>query len=299
MRTLIILVFLVCFSAPQWAQQRAQGMAISYELPQGWKVMQEEYGTLLLGHETIPGFILLQEHGYNGQDMVVAEMAEGVQEEGILLSPTHGIRQLDNGDYFAEYQGQVQGQAAKAVAVTSMSKLWQIGGVMVMTMVNRDLFTPQHQELAIRIAQSIQYHPFMDAQAQQWAQLVKGRMLVYLDSYSSSTTLSGSDGDYAGENSVSMSTREEVHLCSNGQFAIQNDSSSSLSMSGPMGMGNTDRDQSQNQGLWALMNINNTPVFRLLYTDGSVEYHAVEDYREDKIYIGGKAYTIAAGNRCQ
>jgi hypothetical protein len=180
-----------------------------------------------------------------------------------------------------------------------MSKLWQIGGVMVMTMVNRDLFSPQHQELAISIAQSIQYHSFMDAQAQQWAQLVKGRMLVYLDSYSSSTTLSGSDGDYAGENSVSMSTREEVHLCSNGQFAIQNDSSSSLSMSGPMGMGNTDRDQSQNQGLWALMNINNTPVFRLLYTDGSVEYLAVEDYREDKIYIGGKAYTIAAGNRCQ
>lgn len=285
------------------AQTRAQGIAISYNMPEGWQVMKEDYGSILLGHQSIPGFILLQEHGYQGQEMTLAEMAVGVQEEGLVLQATSGISQLENGDYFAKYQGQAQGQNATAVAVCSLSSVWQVGGVMVLTLTTTEMFTPQHQELAIKLAQSITYHPFMDAQAKQWAPLVKGQMLVHQWSQSTGTTFTDADGSYGGENSISMSGREEVHLCSNGQFAIFNNDNASISMSGDsygsFGGGRSNADQDTNQGLWVLMNINNTPVFRLLFADGSVTYHAVSDYQEGVLYIDDKKYIAAPSNRCQ
>jgi hypothetical protein len=47
------------------------------------------------------------------------------------------------------------------------------------------------------------------------------------------------------------------------------------------------------------MNIRNTPVFRLLFNDGSVEYYPVSDYSDGKISIDGKLYTIAQSNLCR
>lgn len=294
MKLKLTFLFIILSVSTIFGQQQAKGIAITYTLPSGWQVMQEEYGSILLGHKTIPGLILLQEHAYNGREKVLTELAAGINSDGILLQANSGVRQLNNNAYFATYQGQVQGQPTKAAAVTSLSKLWQIGGVMVMTMVRSDLYNNSYETLVTNLANSIQYRPFMDTQAQQWATLVKGRKLVNIESYSTSTT---TNGGYGGENSVSSSSRTEVHLCSNGWFSIANQSNSSMSMSG--GMGGTDRSKDQNKGLWVLMNIANTPVFRLAFEDGEIEYHAVEDYANDQIYIGGKRFVIAGSNLCQ
>ena len=165
-------------------------------------------------------------------------------------------------------------------------------------MVRSDLYGDQYASIVKSIAKSINYRGFMDAQAQQWATLVKGKSLYKSSSNYDNTDYTTDGGEYAGNSSFSFSSSSEVHLCSNGQYLIQSSSSSSISVS-MAGMGDANSSESQNTGYWSLMNIAGTPVFRLLSDDGSVTYYAVDQYDEaGYLYIQGDRWAIGQSSRC-
>lgn len=280
------------------AQTKLEAIAMNINLPQGWKITNQQYGTVMLSHGTIPGLILITEHGFPNQQSLLASIVEGVHDQGIQLIPTNGVRQLNNGSFYADFSGYAQGHKVKASGIATLSKLWQIGGVYIMTMVKENLYSVAHKKAILSIANSIRYRTFMDRQAQQWAQLVKGKRLVKFDSYSTSSTTS-SDGDYSGDVSVGYSNKQTIHLCSNGNYAFSSNNSSYTGNSSDPWNSDNNNNQSGDTGLWSLMNIQNTPVFRLIGNDGSVVYHPVTNYNDNgAIYINGEKWVIGKSNLC-
>ena len=90
---LILLLFMIPFSL--FSQINPNGLPISFD-GNGWKLIGDNYGTSILGHETIPGAILVIEHGYSDKQSLKNQLESGYQEEGVELYPNGMVQ--NNGD---------------------------------------------------------------------------------------------------------------------------------------------------------------------------------------------------------
>jgi hypothetical protein len=299
MNRFYFLIFMLLSANLLLAQSTSlQGIAVDMNLPAGWQVMQEQYGLALIGHQTTPGFIMISEHGWKDPQEVSNNVKEGIQEEGTQLAIMGSSEPLQGKTIGAAFQGYSNGSMVKAYGAATLSDYWQMGGVIVLAMVRSDLYNEEYKTLVQSIAASIRYRPFMDAQAQQWALLVKGKSLYKSSNNYDNTDYTTDGGDYAGYSTISFSSSSQVDLCSDGRYFFSSKSSSSIDVS-MAGMNDSNQSTSSDGGYWSLMNINNTPVFRLLSNDGTVTYYAVEEYDESGyLYIQGERWAIGNSDRC-
>lgn len=285
MRALI----LVMVSMTAVAQTKFNGMAINASLPNGWQVQEENYGQILLANPNEQAAIILMEHGWATEQVILQNMQQNIQEEGMEAALASDIMQLDNGDYIALYQGYASQQEIILVAVVSKSKLWQIGGVMTIVMAQKNNFKDDYQDLAVVLSKSIEYRPFMNRMAQQKAQMFKGRKLIRYSSYHTS--------DYNNTISVGSRSKTTIDFCSNGQFAL--DGYSEFSAGGGALDGEVSSNNSAGTGLWSLMVINDYMVLRLVSNAGEVSYMPIENYTEDgAFYINGDKWVIGGSDIC-
>jgi hypothetical protein len=92
----------------------------SFTLPEGW-VHQQADGQILLGSHTIPGIIFVFPHQARNMQEMQGLMAEGIQEEGVYLSPEGGARQKNQAMASGYYSGIVQGEQARGYGIGVLS----------------------------------------------------------------------------------------------------------------------------------------------------------------------------------
>ncbi|TXE10121.1 hypothetical protein FUA26_11650 [Seonamhaeicola algicola] len=273
-----------------FSQTKFEGIAIKASVPVGWQVQEENYGQVMLSNSNEQAAIMLIEHGWANEHVILQNMQETIQEDGMQAALATDIMQLDNGNYIALYQGSYSnGQEIILVAVVSKSKLWQIGGVMTLVLVPKQAFKDSYQDLAVEISKSITYLPFMNSAAKQKANMFKGRKLVKYSSYYTS--------NYGGSISVGSNIKVTINFCSNGQFAFNG--YSDFHAGGGAFDGEVSSNNSEGIGLWNLMVIKNYMVIRLVSNAGEVNYMPIERYTEDgAFYINGDKWVIGASDVC-
>ncbi|GAB1857402.1 hypothetical protein MHTCC0001_22380 [Flavobacteriaceae bacterium MHTCC 0001] len=282
--------FIVFVTMTSMAQTKFNGIAITATLPSGWTVQEENYGQILLENPKEQAAIMLIEHGWATEQVILQNMQQPIQEEGMQAALATDIMQLENGSYIALYQGSYSnGQEVILVAVVSKSKLWEIGGVMTLVLASKEAFQDSYQDLAVDISNSIKYRPFMSKLAQQKSHRFKGRKLVKYSSYRAA--------NYDGSISVGSNSKVTINFCSNGQFAF--DGYSDFSAGGGAFDGEVSSNNSEGIGLWSLMMINNYMVLRLVSNAGEVSYMPIERYTEDGAYcINGDKWVIGGSDVC-
>lgn len=286
MKTVLILLSVTMTT---FAQTKFSGIAIDVSLPNGWQVQEENYGQISVNDPKEQVAIILKEHGWASEQVILRNMQQNIQEEGFEAALASDVMQLDNGDYIALYQGYLGQQQVILVAVVSKSKLWQVGGVMTIVMALRESFKDDYQDMAVEISRSIRYRPLMGPLAQQNAKMFKGRKLIRFSSYYTS--------DYNNTISVGSSSKKTINFCSNGQYAF--DGYSNFSAGGGAFDGGVSSSNSSAIGLWSLMIINDRMVIRLVSNAGEVTYMPIERYTEDgAFYINGDKWVIDGSDIC-
>ena len=115
----------------------------------------------------------------------------------------------------------------------------------------------------------------------EWAEFLAGKKATQMSSYSS-----GSAGGY--------SSRTDVHLCPNGQFALGGNSSVSVDVGGAYGYSGGD---SQGSGTWRVITQGQLVGIEFRYANGGVEQHRL-DYQEGATYVDGERWYITPSEAC-
>jgi hypothetical protein len=115
----------------------------------------------------------------------------------------------------------------------------------------------------------------------EWYQFLAGKKATQMSSYSS-----GSAGGY--------SSRTDVHLSPNGQFALSGNSSVSVDVGGAYGYsGGND----QGSGTWRIITQGQVVGIELRYGNGAVEQHRL-DYQDGATYVDGERWYITPSETC-
>jgi hypothetical protein len=115
----------------------------------------------------------------------------------------------------------------------------------------------------------------------EWYQFLAGKKATQMSSYSS-----GSAGGY--------SSRTDVHLCANGQFALSGNSSVSVDVGGAYGYGG---GNDQGSGTWRIITQGQLVGIELRYGNGAVEQHRL-DYQDGATYVDGERWYITPSESC-
>lgn len=148
---LVASLWLPALSLGQVLGGPSQGFRFS--LPAGWKGAQQE-GTFLLGHDSIPGMILVWGHQLPSPSALVQTLSQGYQEEGILLQPLTPLEPAGKNACLGNFQGYAQGQMVVArVAGVSFPGG---GGVYVAGLANPQVFQPALAQAVETIARGVE-----------------------------------------------------------------------------------------------------------------------------------------------
>ncbi|MDH4044752.1 MAG: hypothetical protein OEY20_12650 [Gemmatimonadota bacterium] len=119
------------------------------------------------------------------------------------------------------------------------------------------------------------------ALGREWSAFLAGKKATKMSSYSS-----GSAGGY--------SSRTDVHLCANGQFAMRGSDLVSVDVGDAGGYSG---GSTGGQGTWRIITQGNVAGIELRYADGQAEQHRL-DYEDNKTYVDGERWLVTPSEAC-
>jgi len=125
-----------------------------FRAPAGWK-FQKDQSTAILGHDTVPGMIIVMPHMGKSLDEVRNLMTEGLQEEGVQLNLAGALRSSGNNVLAGEYEGVYQGEQVKARGIGTASPYG--GGAFIIALTTPSKFGGELAGAAEAIAGGMQY----------------------------------------------------------------------------------------------------------------------------------------------
>jgi hypothetical protein len=125
-----------------------------FKPPNGWKHRKDHTGALL-GHDTIPGMILVFPHQARNMQTMTQQMQEGLVEEGVSLMLSSELHLKGNNVLWGECTGTVQGQHAKGQAIGTLSP--HGGGAYILAVSTPDKFGKQITDAANAIVGRMSY----------------------------------------------------------------------------------------------------------------------------------------------
>ena len=287
MKLILFILLTALMPLSMFSQINPNGLPISFD-GNGWKLIGDNYGTSILGHETIPGAILVIEHGYSDKQSLKNQLESGYQEEGVELYPNGMVQ--NNGDMLSiSLNGYVEGNSMKSEVLGFLTNSKNCKGFILMSLTDEYSDNSTHKTHMVNIAKSIRAKSLPNDPS--WSQKLNGQELVYRDSYS--TNSSSSDGSfYVG---ASSNSTEIFSFCSNGSFYYSNSSYTSASGSGIDAQSNNANDS--DGGIWSALNMGGSVVIKLIYTDGTVIYSPIS--RDNGYYyFGEQKYTKGPSSYC-
>lgn len=126
-----------------------------FKVPEGW-VYQQDTDGVILGHNTIPGMIIVMPHMQASLQDVMSEMKAGLMEEGIQLFPAGSLEGGKNNVIAGNYQGAFNGQSVRA-RVTGTFSPYGGGGAYIFALALPNEFSSPLTGAADTIAKGMQY----------------------------------------------------------------------------------------------------------------------------------------------
>ncbi|MEO1450874.1 MAG: hypothetical protein AAFV07_15200, partial [Bacteroidota bacterium] len=210
-------------------------LGIRFTIPDGW-VGQETEAGFVMGHNSIPGLMLIAPHQSQSISHLKQEMAEGLQEEGgTSLAPIAPAQHLDAQSLGVEFGGLLEWQPSKAYGIGMINP--NGSGVYILAITTAGQYNETYAEYAKSLWRSVSfYKPDNRGIVNQWKKALSHGRLTYVDSYNSpSYTDGGIGGGY--------SQRRVIELCRQGHFFYSNQSEIIVS-----GYNASGYDQSSDQG---------------------------------------------------
>jgi hypothetical protein len=128
---------------------------LKFGLPQGW-IKQSSVQGAILGHNTIPGMVLVIPHMARNMQEMQAEMLKGIQEEGSYLTPAGGgLQQASQNVLTGDYTGIADGTQVKAKGYGILSP--NGGGAYLIALSTPDKLGQELLGAAGSMVQSVQY----------------------------------------------------------------------------------------------------------------------------------------------
>lgn len=233
--------------------------------------------------------MILSGHKYNSLQQIQSEAQQGlVDENGTNLQLAGKIEPVGANGLGAPYQGQVQGQPAKAYAVGLLSPLG--GGLTIIAMVETASYSEKYANYVKSIAAGMQFFkPKVSPIAEQWQRDLSGTKLTYLWSYTSGGS---GDGSYVGGSQIT-----EIHLCPQGFFKYFDDNQMAIDGGYSTGANASafGSGKDQGHGRWTVIGRGQTPFLVLTFHDGR-ELQFRIGYENDKLYLNGNRYFRTTAN---
>jgi len=126
----------------------------TFVAPAGWK-SRREANTVLLGSDTVPGLIAVIPHTEANLQAVRTQLQQGLQDEGVQLSPAGALSPLGDSALAGEFQGIFNGEQAKARGIGTSSPYG--GGAYIVAVTTPEKYGAAIAGAADQIARSIQY----------------------------------------------------------------------------------------------------------------------------------------------
>ena len=131
-----------------------ESWGFSFGVPEGWLYQHGPEGAVL-GHNSIPGMIIVMPHMASHMGEVSGEMQQGLIEEDVQLYPAGGIQQIDTGIVSGDYQGLFNGQQVKATVIGTVSP--DGGGAYIFAIALPQEYSSELGRAAMSIAKNMQY----------------------------------------------------------------------------------------------------------------------------------------------
>jgi hypothetical protein len=171
--------------------------------PMGWKFSKDHNGAIL-GHDTVPGMIVVFPHRQSNLEAVAQQMQEGLVEEDFYLVPSTQLQQKGSNLLSGECAGTWQGQQARGRSIGTLSP--HGGGAYVLAITSPDKYGKEIAGAADAIAEGMQY---FKVNVSNLAPIFVGRWAAYSGS-SGGGTLSNytfyPDGTFSDASETSYST---------------------------------------------------------------------------------------------
>lgn len=264
-------------------------LGLSFDIPDGWSGgVQGEY--ILLGHETIPGMMLLfQNHSKTAQELQRLAM-QGIIEEGVALSPSGEFAIVNNLRVQGYYEGQYDGANVKAFAVGLIKESGS--GLSLLMVTALDKFTIIHEQEANKLIKTVRFsEPTVEnnAQVQFWKDRLMGKMLKY--------TFNRSSNDYNG-GYTAYNERKTVSFCANGRFNYYSSENASIDTGTNAGLFNNSKRG--NEGSYEIYAAQNSVWLDLTFDTAEVyTFELTTDDSGLKTFIDGSRYLLSGDADCQ
>ncbi len=252
----------------------------SLEIPDGW-VYQVGAEAIMVGHNTMPGFILISPVSANNVDELSNEIQVSLMQagNGLSLYP-ESIQARDERTVEVIVQGQSGFQLIRGYSLNIIS-LWG-GGLSIIALVTAELFSDAYPALVEQIAGSVQFfEPEQAKEVQYWQNRLAGNRLTY----------SSSHYDTSG----GWSERSEFHLCPDG--SVHGSSSSGVSVDRGGAFGGSHGGSGQMQGQWRIKSFSGHAAIQAKFNDGTI-YRLPLSEQNGNIYLGGQRWFVTKDAQC-
>ena len=273
---LALLALLALLAVPAAAQLSGQvdldEIGVAFTIPEKWvgQLMDEAF---VMGGLEEPGLILMVQHEYDTLDEIRAEAGKGIDDGAIKLRLTGELEAIGDEALGGEFQGTVEGHAARVYMVARLNPHGE--GVTVMAMTDEPNYSPRYRELATEVARSLVFTrvetPPLVQQAQQ---MLTHTRLNYMSSYSSGT-------------SGGSRSRRHIDLCPDQRFSYQSSSSLNIDTGGVFG---SSSGSDAGVGTWRVVASGSQQVaLELRFDDGRVWSYDLS-FQDGNTYLDGTRY---------
>jgi hypothetical protein len=259
---------------------------IHFNPPPGWKY-QKGQGVYLMGHDTIPGMILIMPHTFTSLQEARAAASEPLyQAQDGQLMVTGEARQIAPNMLAADYGGVIQGKPARGHVVCVLSPYG--GGVLILAGTEASSYSPRYAAWAEELARNMTFtKPVATPEVQQWIAKLRGHRLAYLTSGGDATPVDGS--------AYSWSDRKNIYLCSNGTFQAQGGFSGSIGTPGATGIATNGTGPLAGQ--WKVTAVAGMPVLELHLQNGQTATFRLSA-QGNKTFLDGQRWFVVENNVC-
>jgi hypothetical protein len=286
-----ILVLLLLALSPLGAQQSGQidypQLGLSFTIPEGW-IGQGVEGMYMLGHNNIPGFILLIPHPTSlTTEQMLAEARAGLNlGAGSQLVPTGMVQAIGEGQVGGEFQGTVEYSPAKAYIIGMANP--HGNGLTIIALTSTAAYqAPTYRELAEAVRDGVLFSPVKAAASTappgattgtlaDWKYQLGGTRLTFKESYYSG-------GDVGG----GYNLETEIHLCTAGYFLFYDQS---MVSAGNASVNAYSGGNNQGHGNWDIVEQGGAFVLVLNFQNGTQKTFQLAWGEEQKLFLNGNRY---------
>lgn len=260
-------------------------MGVRFSVPSGWK-HQKQQANYIVGHDTIPGMILILPHTSNSVQELAATASEPLyQAEDGQLAVSDAPVTLANNMIAADYGGSIQGKQTQGRIVGVVSPFG--GGFLIMAGTDVANYGPRYAQMAESVARSMSFSkPQAPPEAAMWKQKFSGMRVTYFKS--------GGSSDISG--AYSWSDRRDIDLCSNGAFMAAGGFEGSLGTADASAIINPGTNSQSGQ--WAIIGQAGQPALQLRHASGKVETFVLST-DGSKTFLDGVRWYVVENPTCQ